>query len=281
MVLDKTRNSFGLARAAESYAAMGWRIIPLEPRGKRPHKLLAPDGYKNATRDRATVAHWWRTDAEANIGFVPSSVHLCVIDIDEGGDRTAEALGLLAEPTLTVRTGKGEHRYYVHPYPGGRRIGNVDLGKGIDFRADAGYVVVPPSIHPLGNRYTWREEWSSPAYLPAQVLDRINETLVGPVSRKPLTASTARRTVRPVGPGTVILQGSRNNRLFRHGCRLRRRGADETAIFAELCSINSAQCRPPLQEGELATIARSAVRCDVTPNRQRQRRRSPDRVFTI
>jgi hypothetical protein len=33
----------------------------------------------------------------------------------------------------------------------------VAVAKGIDLRADGGLVVVPPSLHPSGNLYRWRE----------------------------------------------------------------------------------------------------------------------------
>ncbi len=50
-------------------------------------------------------------------------------------------------PTRCVRTGSdGWHLYYAHP--GGKLAAKLAGHPGIDIKADGGYVVAPPSIHP-------------------------------------------------------------------------------------------------------------------------------------
>ncbi|WP_067502248.1 bifunctional DNA primase/polymerase [Actinoplanes sp. TFC3] len=76
---------------------------------------------------------------------------LAVIDIDprNGGALVPE----LMPPTRCVATGDGGwHLYYR--YPGGPLAKNLDHRghPGVDVKADGGYVVAPPSIHPSTRR---------------------------------------------------------------------------------------------------------------------------------
>lgn len=78
---------------------------------------------------------------------------LAVVDIDpRNGGRV---LPDLMPPTRCVRTGSGGwHLYYEHP--GGALAGKLHGHPGIDLKADGGYVVAPPSIHPdTGQPYRW------------------------------------------------------------------------------------------------------------------------------
>jgi hypothetical protein len=59
---------------------------------------------------------------------------------------------------------------------------------------------------------------------------------------------------------SVIPEGARNDTLTRYAGKLRRGGASEDQILAELCETNRVRCRPPLGDREIATIARSMVR---------------------
>lgn len=56
----------------------------------------------------------------------------------------------------------------------------------------------------------------------------------------------------------VVTSGGRNQTLYKEACRLRRLGWHEPEVKAALVGINRARCHPPVDEGELATIARSA-----------------------
>lgn len=70
---------------------------------------------------------------------------LVVIDIDP---RNGGGLDLaLMPPTRCVATGSGGwHLYYRHP--GGQLAAKLAGHPGVDIKADGGYVVAPPSIHP-------------------------------------------------------------------------------------------------------------------------------------
>jgi hypothetical protein len=134
--------------AALQYAAHGWPIFPVRPRGKEP---LTENGFHDATTDQAQIRQWWADTPAANIGFPPGRAGLIVFDWDSReGQAKAVELGLYAVPTLVVRTARGEHIYTQHP---GWRIGNRKVAGVLDVRADAGYVLLPPSVHPSGATY--------------------------------------------------------------------------------------------------------------------------------
>jgi predicted P-loop ATPase len=156
-----------LARAAAQYAAKGYRVFPLEPRGKTPR---TEHGVKDATTDAEQVAKWWRAIPDANIGIATGN-GLLVLDID--GALGAETLArLIAEHgplplTPTQKTGKGRH--YLFKVEGEVRNTSGRLGalldangkripSGIDTRGDGGYIVGGPSIHPSGEPYAWDED---------------------------------------------------------------------------------------------------------------------------
>jgi hypothetical protein len=165
--------------AALSYAARGWRVIPLHwPKigatgavscscgkatcgsiGKHP---LTPNGLKDASADESQVRAWWVGHPAANVGIVTGSVSgIVVLDVDVKDDGAKSLVTLQAAhkqlpPTVEVITGSGgSHLFYRHP--GNLIIPNSagKLGKGLDIRGDGGYVVAVPSLHAKGERYAW------------------------------------------------------------------------------------------------------------------------------
>jgi hypothetical protein len=143
-----------LGHAAEAASKRGWSVFPLRPESKEPFR--GTGGFKEATTDIQKIREWWAKTPSANIGLVPGASGLLVLDLDGPvGVENARRLGLLDIRTLSVVTGRedgGRHLYFRHP---GGKIGNRPLREKIDVRADAGYVVLPPSVHPdSGRPYT-------------------------------------------------------------------------------------------------------------------------------
>src|SRR2546426_4555801 len=60
--------------------------------------------------------------------------------------------------------------------------------------------------------------------------------------------------------GKLVREGQRNDVLFRLACSLRTKGLTEAAVTAALQAENLGRCEPPLAEGEVLAIARSAAR---------------------
>jgi len=231
-----------LLKAALGYAKHGWPVFPIVPRAKHP---MTSAGFKDASTDEAEIRRWWGEAPEANIGFSPGRGRLVVVDVDgPDGRQAAAALGLLSEPTLAVLTGRpdgGMHLYYRHP---GGTIGNAPLAPHLDVRADDGYVLLPPSVHPSGAVYRWDK---------AEILS------LPPAAILP-SANSARAATPAAAPAKVIPEGGRNQALTSLAGTLRRRGLEAAEIVAALTAVNATRCRPPLAEAELHTIAASVGR---------------------
>jgi hypothetical protein len=145
--------------------------------------------------------------------------------------------------------------HYLFTYPAGEKIRNSagKLATGLDVRGEGGYIIAPPSA-------TTR---------PYEVLDRLPlaappewllEALRRPHSASGGNSEGATPTGSPVSavPNGKIVEGQRNEALFRYGCALRNRGADYAAILDELRNTNERLCKPPLDAGEVEKIAESA-----------------------
>jgi P4 family phage/plasmid primase-like protien len=125
---------------------------------------------------------------------------------------------------------------------------------GIEFRIGNGkgaLSVVPPSVHPEGMRYEWLAGLSIHEVAPAE----LPEAIVNRLAEPPKPTSSA--STGPGGEG--IPEGERNNHLFKLGCKLVRAGMDATAVEAALHAQNLTHCKPPLEDAEVAAIARSAT----------------------
>lgn len=159
MTLRSRTDTSRLAAAALVYASRGWPVFPLIPKDKRP---LTEDGFKSATFDHDIVTEWWKRWPQANIGLA-TGVAFDVLDIDgDTGKRTLtmylDSLGHTFRHTgPVVVTGKGWHYYFAPTGRGNRAnmLGDRETKTNLDFRGLGGYVVAPPSLHPLGHQYSW------------------------------------------------------------------------------------------------------------------------------
>jgi Bifunctional DNA primase/polymerase, N-terminal. len=130
----------------------GWPVFPVEPRGKKP---LIAGGFRMASQHPEQVCAWWDQWPLANIGFCPGMAGLVVLDIDgPAGKAAARDMHVFAADTLEVATSRGVHKYFR--LPDGVTLGNESPWPELDVRAHAGYVLLPPSVHPSGHVYTWR-----------------------------------------------------------------------------------------------------------------------------
>lgn len=142
--------------AALSYAKRGWAVLACKARGKAP---ATKHGFKDATTQNASIVPVWAANPEANVGIATGRVSgIVVLDVDprNGGDASLLELerthGSLPD-TVSVATGGGGRDFYFAAPKGPVRSGV--LADGLDFKADGGYVIAPPSIHPDGGQYRW------------------------------------------------------------------------------------------------------------------------------
>jgi hypothetical protein len=142
--------------AALWYAERGWAVLPCRPRDKSP---ATKHGFKDATTDKAALVRAWTRDPAANVGIATGSLSgIVVLDVDprnEGDASLAELErlhGSLPE-TVSVETGGGGRHLYFSA-PEGAAPSGV-LAEGLDIKAEGGYVIAPPSVHPDGKPYRW------------------------------------------------------------------------------------------------------------------------------
>lgn len=195
---------------ALSYAARGWRVLPLqsirydiytvnstgeeveeyrcsckqgaacENMGKHPSfiKGMFEHGSKDASTDIEKLKAAWKQYSDANIGVATGRESgIIAVDIDPRNGGTDTWMQLCAEngmpDTLLARTGGGGY-HYIFQHPGDvefKSDANV-LGPGVDIKSGGGFIVVTPSLHKSGKCYQW-ENNLAPAPLPDWIRDRL------------------------------------------------------------------------------------------------------------
>jgi hypothetical protein len=207
-----------LQAAALRYAASGWPVFllshskrPLANCGRCPtvngrpvHDpeacgCLTCHGFYAATTDPARIGAMFALGVRRPMLAVrtgaPSGLVLVDADAKAGGLESLRRLIAhgLCPPTAWVATGGGGvHLFYRHP--GGVVPGSQSrLAPGIDIKADGGYAVLAPSVHPgTGRAYTWQHREPLTEMAPA-LAERIAE----------LTEATAASFAAPAGPATI------------------------------------------------------------------------------
>ena len=67
-------------RLATDFARLGFRVFPLQPKGKVP--LPGLKWKQEATSDREQIIKWWKANPNANIGLPAGGNRLVVLDVD-------------------------------------------------------------------------------------------------------------------------------------------------------------------------------------------------------
>lgn len=193
MSLQSTNN----LSTAKAYATRGWAVFPLVFRGKTP---ATANGFKDAVTDHAQIDALWAGQAQAGIGIATGASDLLVVDIDtKDGKQGQESWDALCEQygydddTLTITTWSGgKHLYFLMPE---NRPGSSQgrIGKGLDVRAEGGYVVAPPTRVREGDKfgeYVVDEDWpilECPEWLAtlAAKPEPVKREVTGPVAAGP------------------------------------------------------------------------------------------------
>jgi len=142
-----------------AYIANGLSVIPIKPRDKAPAISWRP--YQKDAPSLAEVQKWFK-GTDNNIGIVTGKVsgNLVVLDFDDAKafEEFVEALSNdlkdVVMNTWRVRTSRGFHVYLRVDTD--KTVSSVKFN-GVDVKAEGGYVVAPPSVHPSGARYTFVE----------------------------------------------------------------------------------------------------------------------------
>lgn len=151
---------------ALKYASLGWQVFPCNT-DKTP---LTLNGFKTATTHQEQITEWWTKWPAASIGVACGSASgIWVLDIDmpDGPDSLSSVVGDNGMPvTLKQITGGGGTQYFWKWDGAEIRNSSSRIAKQIDVRGEGGYVILPPSSHPSGNRYAWDGKWMAPVAAP-------------------------------------------------------------------------------------------------------------------
>lgn len=149
-----------LLQTSHYWLQLGIATIPIQFKSKRPLANLLPDGkwepYKKALPSNTELTKWFSSNLR-NIGLIVGWNNLVVIDFDDQSTYNKWLLWIsrkggyvleVANRTYQVKTARGIH---IYVYTKDREV-NRKL-PGIDIKAQGGYVLIPPSIHPSGVQY--------------------------------------------------------------------------------------------------------------------------------
>lgn len=239
---------------ALALARRGLHVFPCRPRDKLP---ATARGCKDAVTDPAVIEMWWRQDPNYNIAIATGAAsHIFVLDIDdtdaESVLRQLEAEHGALPATVESITSRGRHLFFNWP---NRPVRNSagKIAPGLDIRGTGGYVLAPPSWHPSGRRYAWSVDSANTfAPAPAWLLSRITSPTNGNGTAATTPPSEWRDLVRD-----GVSEGQRNNAIARLAGYLLRRRVDAVVVLGLLISLNRTQCRPALDDSEVASIVDS------------------------
>lgn len=206
-----------LLEAAVQYAEAGIPVFPCWEGSKEPR---GPNGFYDATTDVGQVRRAWEYFPHMNIAVPTGSQSWDVLDVDnrEDGDGFPALRKLLGTELLRgvqklVYTPSGGMHLY---FPGTKQRCSKIRGRHVDFKAEGGYVLVPPSTVAGVGSYTVMREVDGPG----APLDWDAVLRVFPPERRPPRARKTKASM----PHLVewlkrAEEGERNASLFWAACR--------------------------------------------------------------
>lgn len=156
---------------ALEYVDSGWSVLPVKPEDKRPYMTNWLQ-YNHTRATKEMVQNWFNNLSGAGIGVVTGKIsNIVVLDVESYCKIPIDEL-LRRYPTqLYSKTGSGGYHLYFQYPTGVPKVGNrVGIFEGADLRADGGFIVLPPTLHPNGNRYEWISR-GVPGAFPMALLD--------------------------------------------------------------------------------------------------------------
>lgn len=235
-----------LQQMAEQYLNYGWSVLPVKPDEKRPYMTNWLQYTKNKA-SKASVESWFRSLSGAGIGAVTGRISgIVVLDVESYCPTPIEEL-LKEYPTqMVARTGSGGyHLYYQYPMNVSRVSNRVRIFEGADLRADGGFIVLPPTVHPNGNRYEWVQRGPLGVF-PLALLD---------IESKPTIQNEGWITEALRG----VSEGGRNDTCARLAGYFFKKGMTYDIVEALLLDWNERN-NPPLPAKEVRLTAKSIER---------------------
>lgn len=248
---------------AEEYLQRGYSIIPLV--GKVPLPGFRWKEFQQRHPTLSELKEWFGGDhrSRPNIGIVTGRMSdLVVVDADSEED-LAWWLATHRSTPLVAVTGRGGAHLYYRAQPSAR-VGNRAgvFGRAIDIRGEGGYVVAPPSIHPITGR---NYEWKSSADYSLDEVPLFDPAWIERPASHPLRTRLAGRRHSEIRSGPAYIsrikaisgQGG-HNATFRATCSLRDAGLTPDEALQILLAWNQTNCEPRWSVQELAHKVRDA-----------------------
>jgi archaellum biogenesis ATPase FlaH len=217
---------------------MGWSVIPLEPKGKKP--VIQWEHYQSNKPTEKELIRWF-SETDYNIGIVTGKIsNLVVVDSDDGSEAP---FGLNSE--LKVKTSKGYHLYFS--YTDGIKNKVRVNGQQVDVRGDGGYVVAPFSIHETGHMYRF--------VLPEG--KKVHQCKMQPIGEKFEQTISEPKQTPEFKPIIGTNEGSRNDSLFRKLAGLEKLPMQKAW---EIALAFNQTFNPPLEQREVLQIFKSVTK---------------------
>lgn len=243
-----------ILKLANEYLDNGWSVLPVKPEEKRPYMTNWLQ-YNRSRVSRSMMENWFTSLSGAGIGIVTGKIsNIVVLDVENYCKIPIDEL-LKKYPTQMIsRTGSGGyHLFYQYP-TNVSHIGNrVGLFDGIDLRADGGFIVLPPTIHPSGGRYEWIQKGMAGVF-PNSLLD---------VQSQPKAQGDGWITETLRG----VSEGGRNDACARLAGYFFKKGMNADIVEALLMEWNERN-DPPLPISEIRTTIKSIEKAHVDAGSQ-------------
>jgi Bifunctional DNA primase/polymerase, N-terminal len=237
-------------------ARHGWPVFPAQPGSKQP---ATRHGYLDATTDPGQITWWWRRQPDANLAIATGHPGPDVLDIDQHGPagngypalNRLHRAGLVDGAAAVIATPSGgAHLYFTGS---DQRCGKLPRHH-IDFRAQGGYIIAPPS-QVGGRRYQVVSRQAGTAGLDwakvTRLLEPERDRAIQPGKAQPADLSHLATWVAGLGPDSH----NRNDGLFWAACRAAEAGDDQL-----LDQLADAARTTGLTGREIAATIRSARR---------------------
>jgi hypothetical protein len=243
-------------------------------KGKHPIGRLAPNGFRNATDDPATIETWWFRYPDANIAAATGDIVVVDKDPRNGGHLSLKSLIDTYGPLPTTWTsdtgGGGNHFIYKAPSSVVIRSGANKLGPGLDIRARGPYILLPPSTHRSGRNYAWAPHcapWQCAlADLPPWLLILLITPPERPYERRaPTSGQSSAPTIAQdwhafIDDDGIVPEGERNDTVARLTGHLLGRNIDAEQVHEQMQQWNQIHCSPPLDADEVTNTVNSIAK---------------------
>jgi len=178
---------FDIRPYAKANISSGVTVIPLLPRQKAPDTSISHPHQAHVNKEE-DVGVYFKPENNMGLACGSESMDVVVVDFDLKDDpKLAEVLKAfeaehseILSKLIKVKTGGGCHYYLRGADPSAYNNGDFYIcdHKMGQIRTNGGYVVMPPSLHPNGKRYTYER------FIPFAKLPLVELSKLGIIQRR-------------------------------------------------------------------------------------------------